>query len=235
MDAMFRSFTPALMLSFAVHLAAVAGYWLWGSDTTGRDSHPVVEVALIMEVSAPAEPTPAVAPPSEPVEPESEAPTPAEVEPEPRPEPVAMTEAPAPRVAKAPPPPTRPAPRAVPPPRPVEAPVAPAAESVTRIDPGLIASIEQAYKSALQAEIARHRSYPHIARRLRQEGTVEIGFVVLADGRLTGIALTDSSGHELLDRAALQAVEDVGRFRPIPAELARERWALSVPLNFRLL
>jgi protein TonB len=106
---------------------------------------------------------------------------------------------------------------------------------VAPVDPGLLVSIEQAYKSALQAEIARHRSYPHIARRLRQEGTAEVGFVVLADGRLVDIELVDSSGHALLDSAAVQAVREVHRFRPIPSELARERWNLSVPLNFRLL
>ncbi len=222
---MHRPIASALILSFAAHIVAGAGYWLWGGDSDHREALPVVEVALVMDASEPALAAETLVPAPEP-EPEPEA-----VEtPPPLPEPKAVTppQPPEPRVADATPRPRTPEPRPAPATR------TPAPQPAP-IDPGLIVSVEQAYKTALQAEIARHRSYPRIARRLRQEGTVEVGFVVLADGRLTEIELVDSSGYELLDHAALQAVRGVRQFRPIPSELARKRWNLSVPLNFRLL
>lgn len=226
------------MLSAAVHVAAAGGYWLWGGQPVGHDRLPVVEVALLAEAVSPAESGPAdIAP--EPVK----APVKTPVKPDPVPETAAGTAPPAstdmPPVERRMPEPApresiaerspassteaQPAASAAPAPRPAAA------------TPGLIASIEQAYKSALQAEIARHRSYPLLARRLRQEGTVAVGFVVQADGRLTAIELLESSGHQLLDEAALAAVREVARFRPIPEELGRQDWSLSVPLNFRLL
>jgi len=222
---MHRPIASALILSFAAHVVAGAGYWLWGGDSNHREALPVVEVALVMDAPEPALAAETLTPASEPETEAVEAPPPP-----PESKSVKAPSPPEPRIAEAPPPP-----------RDTQSPPAPApvvstpAPQPTPVDPGLIVSVEQAYKTALQAEIARHRSYPRIARRLRQEGTVEVGFVVLADGRLTEIELVDSSGYDLLDHAAIQAVRDVRQFRPIPSELARKRWNLSVPLNFRLL
>lgn len=218
------------MLSAAVHVAAAGGYWLWGGQPAGHDRLPVVEVALLAEAVSPADPGPA------------------DIDPEIAPEPVRADAVPVtaastdmPPVEHRPPerssrepvagrPPA--ASTAVPPASSASAAPSPQPAAATA---GLIASIEQAYKTALQAEIARHRSYPLMARRLRQEGTVAVGFVVQADGQLTAIELLESSGHRLLDEAALAAVREVARFRPIPEELDRQDWPLSVPLNFRLL
>jgi protein TonB len=222
------------MLSAAVHVAAAGSYWLWGGQPVGHDRLPVVEVALLAESVSPTDSGPA------------------DIAPDMVPEPVKAEPVPVTASGNAPPasidvPPVE---RRTPEPAPRE-PVAerspaPSTEAQqtssasaspgpAAATPGLIASIEQAYKTALQAEIARHRSYPLMARRLRQEGTVAVGFVVQADGRLTAIELLESSGHRLLDEAALAAVREVARFRPIPEELNRQDWPLSVPLNFRLL
>jgi protein TonB len=222
---MHRSIASALILSFAAHVVAGAGYWLWGGDSDHREALPVVEVALVMDASEPALAAEKLAPEPEPETEAVEAPPPP-----PEPKSFKAPSPPEPRLAEALPPPR--ATQSRPAPAPVASTPAP---QPAPVDPGLIVSVEQAYKTALQAEIARHRSYPRIARRLRQEGTVEVGFVVLADGRLTEIELVDSSGYDLLDHAAIQAVRDVRQFRPIPSELARKRWNLSVPLNFRLL
>lgn len=224
------------MLSAAVHVAAAGGYWLWGGRPAGHDRLPVVEVALLAEAVSPAESSPDDTAPDMAAEP-------VKTPPKTDPVPVAADRT-TPRDSADNPPvargPAEPAPRepiaghrpaASGEPQPAASrPPRPAAATA-----GLIASIEQAYKSALQAEIARHRSYPLMARRLRQEGTVAVGFVVQADGHLTAIELLESSGHRLLDEAALAAVREVARFRPIPEELDRQDWPLSVPLNFRLL
>ena len=101
--------------------------------------------------------------------------------------------------------------------------------------PAATASLEEAYKAALRQEIAQHRHYPRLARRLGQEGRVEVGFEVLADGRLSNVRVVHGSGFERLDEAAVETVERLGRFRPLPPELDRARWPLVVPLDFTLL
>jgi periplasmic protein TonB len=49
--------------------------------------------------------------------------------------------------------------------------------------------------------------YPRAARRLRQEGTVRVEVVIDASGRVVSAKLASSSGHPLLDRAAMEAVK----------------------------
>ena len=101
-------------------------------------------------------------------------------------------------------------------------------------DPLATATIEQRYLSALQQAIARHRFYPSTARRDGVEGTVTVLFTIQADGRITGAKVAAGSGSALLDEAALETLSRLGRFRPIPAELQRERWPLRVPIRFAL-
>jgi TonB family protein len=48
--------------------------------------------------------------------------------------------------------------------------------------------------------------YPLIARIFDQEGTTELAFQVMADGTLSGIKVTKSSGSDRLDDAAIDCV-----------------------------
>lgn len=48
--------------------------------------------------------------------------------------------------------------------------------------------------------------YPFIARVLGQEGTTEVAFQVLADGTLSGVNVSKSSGSDRLDDAAVECV-----------------------------
>jgi TonB family protein len=55
--------------------------------------------------------------------------------------------------------------------------------------------------------------YPLIARIFDQEGTTELAFQVMADGALSGIKVTKSSGSDRLDDAAVDCVSR-WRYRP---------------------
>jgi len=48
--------------------------------------------------------------------------------------------------------------------------------------------------------------YPFFARVLGQEGTTELAFQVMADGTLSGVKVTKSSGSDRLDNAAVDCV-----------------------------
>lgn len=57
--------------------------------------------------------------------------------------------------------------------------------------------------------------YPFLARKMGYEGTVILDIEVLADGRVGEVKIVESSGYELLDRAAIEAVK---RWTFIPAQ-----------------
>ncbi|AFL73191.1 energy transducer TonB [Thiocystis violascens] len=93
---------------------------------------------------------------------------------------------------------------------------------------------EQEYLSALQQAIKRHQNYPMEARRRQQTGIATVAFVIRPDGRIDQIRLAKGSGQSALDRAALDALRRLGRFKPIPTSLGRSSWPLRVPIRFDL-
>lgn len=98
----------------------------------------------------------------------------------------------------------------------------------------------EASAAALQrkasAEKSRNRAprYPAQARARRLQGTCEILCTIGTDGRVKSLSVDTSSGHELLDDAALDAVR---RWRFKPALGANGKPAedtVLVPVTFRL-
>lgn len=90
------------------------------------------------------------------------------------------------------------------------------------------------YYQLVLRQIAQHKRYPAQAKRIRQEGLVEISFEIGADGRLLSAQVSQSSQIQSLDAAALAAVTAASPFPPIPAELGVSRLSLSLPIEFAL-
>jgi len=95
-------------------------------------------------------------------------------------------------------------------------------------------AMESQYLEELREAIMLHRQYPSRARRKHQEGTATIAFVLRKDGVIEESHIEGSSGYKALDSAALRAVMELGQFEPIPRELDRDLWPLSVSLQFTL-
>jgi len=96
------------------------------------------------------------------------------------------------------------------------------------------ADAEAAYKARVRQAVAEHKHYPTLARRMREEGRVVVGFSLESSGALVAVHIKQSSGSERLDEAALQAVRDAAPFPPFPEGSARQRWEFSLPLSFML-
>jgi protein TonB len=96
------------------------------------------------------------------------------------------------------------------------------------------AKAEAAYLAALRRAISRHQRYPDDARRRRRTGVVTLSFVVQGDGRIRQVRVTKSSGDASLDEAAMQALQRLNRFKPIPANIGRSEWPMRVPIRFDL-
>jgi len=82
--------------------------------------------------------------------------------------------------------------------------------------------------------LAHYRTYPLEARRARIEGVVELRVTLMADGRLVDARVEQSSGHPLLDHAALDLL---ARASPLPDEFASGRSGqieLQLPIVYRM-
>lgn len=76
-------------------------------------------------------------------------------------------------------------------------------------------------------------AYPRVARRRGAEGTVLLEVLVTEEGRVDALRVAESSGHDLLDKAALRAVE-AWRFRPGRRGDRAVAMRVLVPVRFRL-
>lgn len=75
--------------------------------------------------------------------------------------------------------------------------------------------------------------YPEVARRREWEGRVLLKVQVLANGHAATVTLATSSGHDVLDEAALEAVRN---WHFVPAKRGGQpvdSW-VTVPINFNL-
>lgn len=143
-----------------------------------------------------------------------------------KPEPPKPVPKPKPQPPKPKPVPPQPAPpKAVePPPAPVSAPVAAAPAPAPTLTPP---SASAGYLKNPAPE------YPSLAQRRGWQGTVLLRVRVLASGKPGDIQIQQSSGRDVLDQAAVRAVQ---RWSFVPAkrgDVPQEGW-VSVPLDFKL-
>jgi protein TonB len=93
-----------------------------------------------------------------------------------------------------------------------------------------VAALEQHLRRALRV----HFRYPGLARRRGWEGDVVLEVHVAADGQLTNVAVLQTSGHDLLDRAALRALQRVTVLPQAIAHLQGRDLDLLFPVHYRL-
>ena len=75
--------------------------------------------------------------------------------------------------------------------------------------------------------------YPRIARQRGWEGTVRLEVLVATDGVPGRVGIRESSGHGVLDRAALETVEK-WKFSPARSGPVRFPSRITIPIRFTL-
>jgi protein TonB len=93
--------------------------------------------------------------------------------------------------------------------------------------------LRRAYQQQLKELIEKHKQYPLMARKGGQQGRVVVEFSINTTGTLASAQVTLSSGHTLLDRAALKAVRAVAVF-PKPPVAIPEDSRFQVAISFTL-
>lgn len=89
------------------------------------------------------------------------------------------------------------------------------------------------YRLALAGEARRFRSYPETARREGIAGTAEVR-VSVGTGALRQTELARSSGHAILDTAALEMLRAAAARTVLPESLRGQEFAVLLPVVFEV-
>lgn len=100
--------------------------------------------------------------------------------------------------------------------------------------PGSAAPTRTDYLGTLQRWLARHQHYPTAASERGWQGVVELAFVIDRNGQVSDPRVASSSGHAVLDRAALDMLARAAPLPPVPPQMAQDTLRLRVPISFNL-
>lgn len=93
----------------------------------------------------------------------------------------------------------------------------------------------QAYMRLLAAALQQQRNYPGEARKQRLQGVVAVRFTLDRAGHVLAMAIARSSGHALLDQAALAVLQRADPLPAIPPEFGQDRLTVTVPIEYSLI
>jgi protein TonB len=96
-------------------------------------------------------------------------------------------------------------------------------------DPASQARLEQ----SLQRALLSHFTYPRRARKHGWQGSLKLGLRIESNGELTNIRVIESSGYNVLDRAALESARKI-RILESHHVAESEPREMVIPVEFRL-
>lgn len=97
---------------------------------------------------------------------------------------------------------------------------------------GAVGAPGDSYNGLLSAWLQKHHEFPARAQRRNLYGTTRVRFTIDRDGNLLGYEILASSGHKILDDAAIATLKRAEPFPPMPADLAGAQYAPSVEIKF---
>jgi protein TonB len=96
------------------------------------------------------------------------------------------------------------------------------------VDPG---SLER-YRLELKVVAAKYKRYPRMATDNNWKGVVALRVVVAPSGQLASLAVTKTSGHEVLDRQAQEMFRSAAADVPVPPVLRGKQFAVDVAVDY---
>ncbi len=239
-----RRWPLATLAALGVEAALIAGLIWWSQRPSPPPPPPPMQIVL--EAPKPAPKT--VAPPTpKPPEPKPE-PKPV-VKPQPKPVLHKTPPKPVPQPPQTPPPQPEPQPQPAPQPAPqIQAPPAPAPDTKPAMPVAAptppapppppappapdVASIKATFEAELRSAIQAAVRYPPAARMMQLTGKTLVGFD-FRDGAVSHVRVLTSSGADVLDHAAMDAVRAAG-YPATPKELQGKTLAFTIWVRFHL-
>lgn len=88
------------------------------------------------------------------------------------------------------------------------------------------------YFASIRRKIEKKWSYPEEAAMLGLSGKLKLKFIVGQSGKLIKIKLVDSSGSNILDDEAADAVKEAAPYNPIPENIKKTRLPIIATFNY---
>jgi len=105
-------------------------------------------------------------------------------------------------------------------------------EPVQSVNTAQIQNLENSYLSKVQEKVEKYKEYPRQAERLHQTGKVEVSFDILKSGHIQNVKIVKNSKFEKLDEATLKLLLKIAVFDPIPDDLDRTVWNITIPVAY---
>lgn len=90
------------------------------------------------------------------------------------------------------------------------------------------------YRLAIIAAARRYKRYPRAALDNNWIGKAEVRMAIGANGMIASMSIKSSSGHDILDREALDMIRKAKPLTPIPESLRGRDFAVDIPVIFSL-
>lgn len=90
------------------------------------------------------------------------------------------------------------------------------------------------YRLAIYSAARRYKKYPRVALDNNWEGKAVVRLVIGANGSIAHISIKTSTGHEVLDQAALETLTRAKPLVPIPAALRGTEFGIDVNFIYSL-
>lgn len=96
-------------------------------------------------------------------------------------------------------------------------------------------SAKQEYLRSVAAQIKKYKTYPKEAKENNNiTGNVKVIFRIAADGKILKIGIVNSSGSEILDKAAVDLILGITKFQALPAILGKEYMDITLNIDYTL-
>lgn len=96
-------------------------------------------------------------------------------------------------------------------------------------------SAKNSYFARLMGTLQRNKRYPKEAKKKKEQGTVMLQFSINKRGDVIAANIAESSGHLLLDEAALQMLRKASPLPSIPDSLAQQQLEITIPVEYSLI
>ncbi len=104
--------------------------------------------------------------------------------------------------------------------------------SKKRIDIDPVQLAVNQFMGDLYRALTAAQFYPEEAKEQELEGRVIVRFTVKSNGQVENLEIIQSSGHDVLDKAALETINKASPFAALPDQLNRKKLTFSLPINF---
>lgn len=100
--------------------------------------------------------------------------------------------------------------------------------------PSVEAGALEKYRSDLIGMARRYKRYPRVALDNNWEGRVVVHMVVGANGVIASLRVTTRSGHDVLDRQAVDMIRKAKPLVPIPPAMRGREFSVEIPVIYDL-